>query len=109
MSCAVIRTRPPERCTEPSRMPSTPSACAISGSGFLTFLNCMTEVREITFRARDLGEIRNQCFGHAVGEVFLFRIARKVRQRQNRQGTDGSMSRSAEQLVSYAAGVEPQN
>ena len=30
-------------------MPSTPNARAISGSGFWTFLNCMTEVREMTF------------------------------------------------------------
>ena len=49
MNCTVTRTLPPERTTEPSTIPSTFSARAISGSGLCADLYCMTEVREITF------------------------------------------------------------
>jgi hypothetical protein len=52
MSWTVILTFPPSRRTEPSTTPLTPSARAISGSDFDAFLYGITDVREITFRAR---------------------------------------------------------
>ncbi len=47
---AVIRTRVPERMTDPSTMPSTLSSLAISGSVFFVPLYCIAEVRETTRR-----------------------------------------------------------
>ena len=83
ISCAVMRTRSPARATVPSTTASTWSARAISGSGFLAPLNCMADVRETTRRSRDLREVRDQRFGHAVREVFLLRITREVDERQD--------------------------
>ncbi len=49
MSCAVIRTRSPERTTEPSTTASTSSAFAISGvAGRFLPWNCMADPREMT-------------------------------------------------------------
>src|SRR5437667_406626 len=50
MSCAVSRTRSPERITAPSTTASTFSSRAISGSDFLVALYCAAEVWEITRR-----------------------------------------------------------
>ncbi len=52
MSWTVIRTLSPSLITDPSTTPFTPRARAISGSGFIAFLYCITDVREITLSAR---------------------------------------------------------
>ena len=44
----MIRTRSPDRTTEPSTIASTPSSEAICRKGFRLPLSCMTEVRETT-------------------------------------------------------------
>src|SRR2546428_387008 len=52
MSCATIRTRSPARRTLPSSSVATSSFAAIARSPSWRFLNGITEVREITSRAR---------------------------------------------------------
>src|SRR3989442_183411 len=52
MSCATIRTRSPARRTLPSSSVATPSFAAIARSPSWRFLKGITEVREITSRAR---------------------------------------------------------
>jgi hypothetical protein len=49
----------------------------------------MIEVREITRRALDLSEVRDQLIGHAISEVLLGRFVGEIFNRQNRQGTNG--------------------
>src|SRR5207253_10647335 len=49
MSCAVIRTRSPDRWTVPSMIPPTFNSRAISGRDLSVFLYRMMDVREITF------------------------------------------------------------
>ncbi|MBA7705721.1 hypothetical protein ES703_114557 [subsurface metagenome] len=51
INCAVIRTCSPTRSTEPSTTASTFNSRAISGSGFLTPLYCMIDVRDLTCSA----------------------------------------------------------
>jgi hypothetical protein len=51
ISCAVIRTRSPERNTLPSTTASTFSSAAICANGLRTPLYVITEVREITRNA----------------------------------------------------------
>src|SRR5437899_8424173 len=51
ISCAVILSRPPACSTYPSTTKPTFSSLAISGSGLLTALYCITDLREITLSA----------------------------------------------------------
>ena len=81
---AVIRTLSPARTTEPSMIASTCSSRAMVGTGFRAVLYCMTDVREITRSAADLGEVGNELLGHPVGEVLLVRVAGQILERQHR-------------------------
>jgi hypothetical protein len=59
-------------------MASTPSVLAISGTGAWVSLKPITEVREMTVKAADHGEASDDRLGHAVGKIFLRRIARQA-------------------------------
>ncbi len=48
-----------------------------------------------SFERSHLGQIGDQNFRHAVDQVFLLRISRKIHQRQNRQGLDLGLIRAA--------------
>src|SRR3989442_11338689 len=77
INCTVIRTRSPERETDPSTMPSTFNSRAISGSDFWVSLYRMLEVREITRKARNCAKSVTSASGCGRWVQTYEHIARK--------------------------------
>ena len=85
---AVTRTRSPDLWSEPSTTPSTPSCFAISGTDFAEFLYFIAEVREMTFIEPICERLPITASVTPSAKYSSIRVARKVRQRQNRDRFD---------------------
>ena len=83
ISCVLIRTRLPERRTVPSRMCATPSAVPISRKLRAPDRYCRTEVRLMTLKIRNLGQVRQNIVLHAIGEVGVLLIVAEIFKRKH--------------------------
>ena len=89
ISWAVIRTRSPDRVTDPSTMASTLSVFAISGvGGRFCPLNCIADPRDVTRSWLIDREVAGQLIRHPLGEILLGGIGGIVVERQHGDRAD---------------------
>jgi hypothetical protein len=88
MSCAVIRTRSPERTTAPSITASTFNSRATAGNDFFARVVLLRRRTRNHAQGFDLGKVRREGVGNTVGEIFLFGVSREVFKRQHHDRSD---------------------
>ena len=83
-----MRTRLPERTTDPSTRASTPNSARNLGSGLVRArISHGRRMRDHAERT-DLGQVRGEFVGYAVGEKLLTWVGGKIGQRKHRNGPD---------------------